>query len=53
MPHPGSQWGKLPIAAGPETISLDTIATAGLKAAITQKNERITSLTKKLKLMYL
>jgi hypothetical protein len=37
MPHPGSQWRKLSIPTGPETISLDTIATPGLKAALTQK----------------
>jgi hypothetical protein len=40
MPHPGSKWGELPIAAGQEKVSLDTIATAGLKQAIKYKKER-------------
>lgn len=31
VPHPGSQWGKLPAAASQETIELETLITAGPK----------------------
>jgi len=49
----GSEWRKLPIPAGQETIKLETLYPAGWKAGITHRNKKRTNnLTEKPRLIY-